>query len=164
MKDMFGPYLREGDVVEKNGQQFIITHMCRYMLANAMPVLCSCPVTMCGKEQFCIKWQLLESYNKDHNIQQINDREVNRMKEADAKTARKLPNGNFVAEDDIVKVKTSYTDNDTYNKIGRCTTFTGRLVSFGINTVTFDISKQYLNNVVGIPYNCIESIERVEEH
>ena len=84
---------------------------------------------------------------------------------SETKTARRMPNGNFIAEDDIVEVKTGFIDSSTgiYEKIGRTHRFTARLVSFGINQITFDLSKQFKSNVIEMPYNYISSIERVEE-
>jgi hypothetical protein len=91
-------------------------------------------------------------------------KEVNNMEKNEIKEARRTPDGNCVAVDDIVEVSVGYVGGQSlYDKVGRRNTFKARIVSFESGSIVFDLSTSFRSNQVGINYSTIKAMRPLTE-
>ena len=101
--------------------------------------------------------------NQEHGIQAMT-KEVNNMEKTEIKEARRTPDGNCVAVDDIVEVSVGYIGGQgLYDKVGRRNTFKARIVSFESECIVFDLSTSFRSNQVDINYSTIKAMRPLTE-
>ena len=86
------------------------------------------------------------------------------MDKTEIKEARRTPDGNCVAIDDIVEVSVGYIGGQgLYDKVGRRNTFKARIVSFESECIVFDLSTAFRSNQVDINYGTIKAMRPLTE-
>ncbi len=107
----------------------------------------------------CYTTQTTERYIQDHHTISLNGKEVRIMDLGMIKEARRTPDGNCVAVDDIVDVKVNYINNCVTRKLlNNASTFTARISGFEDTTVIFDLSEKYKASSVDLYYTDIVSM------
>ncbi len=125
---------------------------------------CQCPGKSHISDKICYATQTTEMYIQDHHVINLNGKEVRIMDLKSIKEARRTPDGNCVAVDDIVDVKLGYISKSLVHDIVKSNcSFTGRISSFESNVIVFDLSTLYRASSVDLYYTDIISMKVHEE-
>lgn len=183
MANNYGKRVEIGDLVGPK-KEHVILYMCPYgcfrhgcklqcPYKNDEPSLCldgrtteyNCPIDIRTSQKGCVCYMLqtVEAYNIGQHKFMLNGKEVKVMELKAVKEARRMPDGNCVAVDDIVEVKVGYVGNGLYQKLNCRNIFTARIVSFNEDHILFDLSETYRASTIEVNYSAIQSISLLEE-
>ena len=125
---------------------------------------CSCAAKHYPDDFICYATQTTERYIQAHHVINLNGKEVRIMDMDKVIEARRTPDGNCVAVNDIVEVKVSYiNDQEIRKKLHMLSSFIGRIVSFDENNIVFDLSTTYNAVSLELRYTEIQTIKLCEE-